>query len=126
MTSFILRAAFVVALALPLAACKPGEFAMRVLDAVEDVNDAVQTGIGWANSVADKYCVQVADALARANSVSVAAGAKCNVKNEVNRLAAGAAGYCNNPTGRPSSVTDMIAKLKASARDARAVVAAGC
>jgi hypothetical protein len=118
------KIAIVIILALPLAACKPGDVAMRVLDAIEDVNDAVQTGIGWANSVADKYCVQVADALARANSVSTTVGAKCNVKNEVNRLASGVSGYCNNP--RPSGVADMIAKLKAAARDARAVVAAGC
>jgi hypothetical protein len=118
------KIAIVIILALPLAACKPGDVAMRVLDAIEDVNDAVQTGIGWANSVADKYCVQVADALARANSVSTTVGAKCNVKNEVNRLASGVSGYCNNP--RPSGVADMTAKLKAAARDARAVVAAGC
>jgi hypothetical protein len=118
------KIALVVLLALPLAACKPGDVANRVLNAIEDVNDAVQTGIGWANSVADKYCLQVSDALAQANSVGTAVGAKCNVKNEVNRLASGVAAYCNNP--RPSGVADMIAKLKAAARDARAVVAAGC
>lgn len=120
------KIALVIILALPLAACKPGEIAMRVLDAIEDVNDAVRTGIGWANSVADKYCLQVSDALTAANNLGTSVGAKCNVKNEVNRLASGVSHYCNNPTGRPSSVADMIAKLKAAARDARNVVAAGC
>lgn len=120
------KIALVILLAIPLAGCTPGEFAMRVLDAVEDVTDAVQAGVGWANSVADKYCMQVSAALGQANQLSTSVGAKCNVRNEVNRVAAGVASYCNNPDGRPSSVAIMIARLKSAARDARAVVAAGC
>lgn len=120
------RIMIVCLLALPLAACKPGDVAMRVLDAIEDVTDAVQAGVGWANSVADKYCVQVASALQTANSISEQAGAKCKVRNEVNRVAAGVASYCNNPGGRPANAVAMIARLRASAKEARAVVAAGC
>lgn len=122
----ITLAAALVAVALTVSGCKPGEIASKILDGIEDVSDAVQSGIGWANSVADKYCVQVSDALTKANQLSGTVGASCKVKNEVNRLASGVASYCNNPTGRPSGVADMIAKLKQAARDARAVVAAGC
>lgn len=118
------RIVIVLLLALPLAACKPGEFASKVLDGIEDVVDAVQTSIGYARSVADKYCVQVSDALAQANSLALAAGASCKAKNEVQRVASGVASYCNNPG--PADVRSFIDKLKKAKADARAAVAAGC
>lgn len=118
------KIAIVVLLALPLAACKPGEFVSKVMDGIEDVVDAVQAGVGYARSVADKYCVQVSDALAQANSLTVAVGASCKAKNEVQRVASGVASYCNNPG--PVDVRSFLDKLKKAKTDARAAVAAGC
>ena len=118
------KIAIVIVLALPLAACKPGEFASKVMDGIEDVIDAVQAGVGFARTVADKYCVQVSDALAQANSLTGAVGASCKAKNEVQRVASGVASYCNNPA--PIDVRSFLDKLKKARSDARAAVAAGC
>lgn len=117
-------AAALVAVALTVSGCKPGQFATKIMDGIEDVVDAVQVGVGYARTVADKYCVQVADALAQANSLTVAVGASCKAKNEVQRVASGVASYCNNPG--PVDVRSFLDKLKKAKAEARAAVAAGC
>lgn len=118
------KIALVILLALPLAGCNPGQFANKVLEGIEDVTDAIQVGVGYARSVADKYCLEVSVALQQANQLTGQAGASCKVKNEVQRIASGVASYCNG--AEPVNLTTFLAKLKKAKTDARAVVAAGC
>lgn len=110
--------------ALLVSGCKPGEIANKVLEGIEDVTDAIQVGVGYARTVADKYCLEVSVALQQANQLTGQAGASCKVKNEVQRIAAGVASYCNG--AEPVNLTAFLAKLKKAKTDARAVVAAGC
>lgn len=114
-------AAALTAVALTVSGCN---VVNKVLEGIEDVSDAIQVGVGYAVTVADRYCVQVGDALAQANSLTEASGASCKAKNEVQRIAAGVASYCNSPD--PVNVSSFLAKLKKAKTDARAVVAAGC
>lgn len=121
------KIALVIILAIPLAACNPGEVAMKVMDAIEDVSDAIKTGIGYGKTVASKYCSDVYDAVAASNQIASQVGSSCKINNEVHRIAAGVNSFCSNVDSiNSSSIASVLSVLKKAKADARAVVAAGC
>jgi hypothetical protein len=114
-------------LAPALGGCTPGEFAGKVLEGIETVMDAVQVGIVATKATAARYCTDVGTALNAANQAAANVGASCKAKNEVSRIAAGVASFCNNlESVGDSDLVGLIAKLKKAKTDARAAIAAGC